>query len=264
MKCPFCGVEIDDGSFFCTSCGNKLIESPADSDENDNLPEADNLTDLTICFDEISDAETTATDDASVDIMEENVSTDEESFTISAEALDESDESQPENSEATEEEANEEQESGQPEGEEISDELAIQEDQPLTSDANGRLSLAVILLSAALLAMIGFLLLDKVLSLTPADSRATTIQIVSQSEDVKIKAGTLTEFFVDARGTNLTYQWYVKKSGEQMWHAWKNHDMPKTASKANETWDGMQVYCMIIDNNRTSLASDIITVTIEK
>ena len=49
-----------------------------------------------------------------------------------------------------------------------------------------------------------------------------------------------------------------------MWHVWKNHDMPKTASKANETWDGMQVYCMIVDNNRTSLASDIITITIEK
>ena len=263
MKCPFCGVEIDDGSFFCTSCGNKLIESPADKDENDNLPEADNLTDLTICFDEISNTETTATDDENGDALMEDVS-DESDEEADEEAFDESDENQPENSEATEEEANEDQESGQPEDEEISDELAVQEEQALTSDANGRLSLAVILLSAALLAMIGFLLLDKVLSLTPADSRATTIQIVSQSEDVKIKAGTLTEFFVDARGTNLTYQWYVKKSGEQMWHVWKNHDMPKTASKANETWDGMQVYCMIVDNNRTSLASDIITITIEK
>ena len=74
MKCPFCGVEIDDGSFFCTSCGNKLIESPADKDENDNLPEADNLTDLTICLDEISNSETTATDDENGDALMEDVS----------------------------------------------------------------------------------------------------------------------------------------------------------------------------------------------
>ena len=77
-----------------------------------------------------------------------------------------------------------------------------------------------------------------------------------------VKPGTVTEFFVDAEGTNLTYQWYVKKSGEQLWHLWKGHDNFKTTSKANESWDGMQVFCLFTDEYGNTASSGCATIYI--
>ena len=135
---------------------------------------------------------------------------------------------------------------------------------PVNHVGNGTLAVAIALLYIALFAVIIFLFFDKLYTNHSANSQATTIHILSQSEDVNVKAGTPTEFFIDAEGTNLTYQWYYRKSGDQMWHVWKNHTKSTTKSTANSSWDGMEVYCTITDNNRTTVASDIITITIEK
>lgn len=157
-------------------------------------------------------------------------------------------------------------EAEEPQPEESGDAPAPASASPVSGAAagNGKLSLAVLMLSVALLAIIGYLFIDKLMTFRAASSPATTIRIISQTENISVKPDTHTEFYVDASGTNLSYQWYVRKNGEQMWHVWKNHNDPKTVADANESWDGMQVYCMITDNNRTSVASDVITISIEK
>ena len=221
MTCPICGANNEDSSLFCISCGNRL-DTDRSANADDSFVANERNDDLTIAFDEESDTLTSFIgdeDEAKEDLLSDFP--DESSEEAVQEAL-----------------------AGD---EELSEEIPETAD-PAAHNSNDKLSLAIVLLSAALFAIIGFLFIDKILSLKPSDSRAST----------------LTQFFVDAQGTNLTYQWYVKKNGEQLWHAWKSHNDFKTASKANESWDGMQVYCMITDNNRTAIASDIITVTIEK
>ena len=320
MKCTFCGAELEEGTFFCTSCGNRIdngstaspIPEPQEfKDEeysDDNMTtafEAEDESEPSVSEDEdsisISLDEIVEEDEPSDNTDEElsqDISLGEEADDTAAEPSSESyyapeeaseeyydkgaQETFPSDSSSYSEEDNyetqiidsvEDQNSAEVQDEVLpasvqdADELPVQVPaavSPVPSGSSAKLSFAIVMLSAALFAICGFLFIDKLVSLTPSDSRASTIRIVSQSQDITVKPGTATEFYVDAEGTNLTYQWYVKKSGEQLWHLWKSHDSFKTNSKANESWDGMQVYCMIVDNNRTSAASEIITISIEK
>lgn len=251
MKCKYCGEELENDSQFCTSCGMRMDVSDSDESVSEDVFSATDDDDaITMPLDGNDDSDITDYSDEPDALSGEDDNAAEED---GAEFL--SDES--ESTEAQDEASSED------EGQNVVETQTDESKKTGSADA-GKMMLAIVMLSATLLAAIGYLFIDKLLSIPHPDSRASTITIVSQSEDITVKAGTPTEFFVDAHGTNLTYQWYVKKSGEQLWHAWKNHDKPKTTSKSNESWDGMQVYCMIIDNNRTSLASEIITIKIEK
>ncbi len=267
MTCPICGANNEDSSLFCISCGNRL-DTDRSANADDSFVANERNDDLTIAFDEESDTLTSFIgdeDEAKEDVLSDGKEegTTDEDYTGTEEVFEDSEEMQSAGSQFPDESSEEAVQEALAGDEELSEEIPETAD-PAAHNSNDKLSLAIVLLSAALFAIIGFLFIDKILSLKPSDSRASTIRIISQSEDVTVKPGTLTQFFVDAQGTNLTYQWYVKKNGEQLWHAWKSHNDFKTASKANESWDGMQVYCMITDNNRTAIASDIITVTIEK
>ena len=105
---------------------------------------------------------------------------------------------------------------------------------------------------------------------TPVESTESTAStepsfaIIRQPENMLFVPGSCITLSLKAQGTGLQYQWYYRKSGDQMWHIWKNHTKSTTKSTANSSWDGMEVYCTITDNNRTTVASDIITITIEK
>ncbi len=130
--------------------------------------------------------------------------------------------------------------------------------------AGGKTSLAIIILSAALFALAAFLFVDK-LFLSNADTlRNSSIMIVSQPKDIVVREGAKVTFFVEANGDNLSYQWYYRKSGDKNWHVWNKHNQAKTNAIANNSWNDMQVYCTITDNNRTTVATDIVNITIEK
>ena len=89
----------------------------------------------------------------------------------------------------------------------------------------------------------------EVLSLT------SVLKITSEPEDITAKVGEKTVFSVKAQGVGLKYQWYYKKAGASDWSVWKNHTTPTTSAVANHTWDGMRVYCKVIDSSNHSVSS---------
>ncbi len=102
------------------------------------------------------------------------------------------------------------------------------------------------------------------------DSNAAVVTITGKTElvespkDVTAAPGEICSFSVTASGTGLSYQWYFKKKGASAWSLWKGHTSAATSAKANDTWDGMKVCCVIQDSNGKTLSSSAATVTIQR
>ncbi len=93
-----------------------------------------------------------------------------------------------------------------------------------------------------------------------SDGRPITITV--QPSDVTTASGKRVKFSVRAQGAkSLAYQWYYKKKGAKNWSIWKGHTTPDTYAAANDTWNGMQVYC-VIDDTTNHISSAVATVTI--
>ena len=86
------------------------------------------------------------------------------------------------------------------------------------------------------------------------------LKITTQPSDVVTNVGDTTQFAVKAQGSGLKYQWYFRKAGVTAWTLWKGHITATTSAVANDTWDGMQVYCKISDNLGASVNSQPSTV----
>ena len=76
------------------------------------------------------------------------------------------------------------------------------------------------------------------------------IHINQQPQNVTTFAGKTVSFAVDAEITGdtshtLLYQWYYKKKGAKNWSKWNGHTTATTSAVANESWNGMQVYCEV-------------------
>ncbi len=287
MICGNCGKTLDDNSMFCTSCGhiaqrdalqNQQSEQPEaavvlneESDAfsaDDNSGAAERVDEAQIIEALSSENLTEKNDDASSDELTEvfeEIS--EEGFTDSFQEDLQAD-LQEDLQEDLREDFQEDFREGAGESlEEIFDEsgnqTAEEQNDRAAKGANGKMIIAIIMLSAALLAVTGLYIIDKVFYNKPAQVQPSTILIVTQPEDLSLKENDNAVFYVEAEGLNLTYQWYYRKAGDEMWHLWKTHDKAKTKAVANKSWDGMQVYCTITDNNRNTVASDIATITVE-
>ena len=92
---------------------------------------------------------------------------------------------------------------------------------------------------------------------------SNVLRITAEPEDITAKAGDNVRFSVKAQGTGLKYQWYYKKAGVSAWSIWKNHTTATTYAPANNTWDGMQVYCKITDSANHSLSSRAAVIMID-
>ena len=86
------------------------------------------------------------------------------------------------------------------------------------------------------------------------------IVIQTQPTDVTTSAGSTAKFSVKAQGSGLQYQWYYKKAGAGAWSLWRGHTTATTSAVANDTWDGMQVYCLVTDGSGASLNSQPATI----
>ena len=102
---------------------------------------------------------------------------------------------------------------------------------------------------------------------TTAVSNPATITIIQaptitqQPKNIAVYSGSTATFTVKATGSGtLRYQWYIKKSGGT-WKAWSGHTTASTSAASNDTWNNMQVRCVVTDNNG-STTSSAATVTI--
>ena len=76
---------------------------------------------------------------------------------------------------------------------------------------------------------------------------SSSINITSQPYNVSVNAGADATFAVRATGDGLKYQWYYKKSGASAWTAWNGRIAPTFTVSSNDTWNNMQVRCVITD-----------------
>ena len=88
--------------------------------------------------------------------------------------------------------------------------------------------------------------------------------ITQQPSDIRTRADVNVTFETFAKGKNLSYQWYYKKSGSPGWSVWKKHTSPKTFATANSSWNGMRVYCRITDQSGSSVATRAALISLEE
>ena len=85
--------------------------------------------------------------------------------------------------------------------------------------------------------------------------------IVTQPANVTVKNGESMTVSVKAKGTGLTYQWYFKKSGQTAFSAWSGRTHASETCTPNETWNGIQLYCVVKDSIGQKVQSKTIKVT---
>ena len=83
-----------------------------------------------------------------------------------------------------------------------------------------------------------------------------------QYGELTVGAGKNVNFYVEAVGKELTYQWYYKKTGQTAWNKWNGKTTSSITVTSNSTWNGMLVHCVITDQNGYKLTSNDIKVKI--
>ena len=91
-----------------------------------------------------------------------------------------------------------------------------------------------------------------------------SVRITAQSGDVTVAEGRLAYFSAVARGDDLRYSWYVRKSGSLGALPWKGHGSFCEAAVADASWDGAQVYCVISDRAGRQFMTEPVTVSVER
>ena len=91
----------------------------------------------------------------------------------------------------------------------------------------------------------------------------TKLRIISQPPDRILSPEENAAFEIKAIGEgNLRYQWYYRKAGSEEWNIWQGHDAAVTYAVANDSWQGMQVKCIITDEAGAIAESRIVNISI--
>ena len=90
----------------------------------------------------------------------------------------------------------------------------------------------------------------------------SAIKITSQPQSRTVTQGDSLTISVKASGSGLKYQWYYKKKGQTSWSVWNGRTHASETVTPNNTWNGIQLYCLIKDGSGSSLKSGTATVTL--
>ena len=100
------------------------------------------------------------------------------------------------------------------------------------------------------------------------NSRIATVTVRSdlvistQPTDQTAVSGKPVTLSLQAKGTGLIYQWYYKKAGQTSWSKWSGRTHASETVTPNESWNGIQLYCVVIDSTGKTVQSDTVTVTV--
>ena len=96
-------------------------------------------------------------------------------------------------------------------------------------------------------------------------SLRTKLRIVSQPSDKSLLPDDDVKFEIKAVGEgSLQYQWYYKKSGSDDWNVWWGHDAAVTYATVNDSWQGMQIRCVVTDESGASVESRTVNITLNE
>ncbi len=109
----------------------------------------------------------------------------------------------------------------------------------------------------------GKLTWDAIVSASGSGLSSGSVAITSHPASVTVTSGDSVRFTVKATGSGLKYQWYYRKAGASGWSLWENHTTASTAAVSNDTWNGMQVKCVVTDGSGKTAESKAATVTLK-
>ena len=100
-------------------------------------------------------------------------------------------------------------------------------------------------------------------ALTSDTAKLTVLpKITEQPKDASGTVGDTATFSVKATGSGLTYQWYVKKAGENAFTAWNKKTAASVSTPIYASWNGTQFYCVVTDANGGTQQSDTVMLTV--
>ena len=88
--------------------------------------------------------------------------------------------------------------------------------------------------------------------------------IIRQPQSMEISLGESVTLSLKAQGNDLQYQWYYKKSGQAQFAVWKNRTHASETVTPPESWDGIQLYCIVTDRYGVSVQSESAIIQITK
>ncbi len=74
------------------------------------------------------------------------------------------------------------------------------------------------------------------------------LKITTQPTDKTISLGGSVTLSLKAQGEGLTYQWYYKKAGQTSFSLWNGRTHASETVTPNATWNGIQLYCIVKEN----------------
>ncbi len=87
--------------------------------------------------------------------------------------------------------------------------------------------------------------------------------VTEQPQSVSVPAGGKITFSVNAKGDNVTCQWYYRRSENKEWVLWEDKTEWQISAIANTAWNGMQVRCVLTDKWGHSTVSQTATVSLQ-
>ena len=81
-------------------------------------------------------------------------------------------------------------------------------------------------------------------------------RITSQPQSRTVKKGSAITVSLKATGTGLQYQWYFKKKTQTAWTLWNGRTHASETVTPNDTWDGIQLYCLVKDISGATVRSN--------
>ena len=88
------------------------------------------------------------------------------------------------------------------------------------------------------------------------------LKFLSHPENVNVNEGDAATFSVTVQGNGLTYRWYYAEKGGTGWILWEGQNTSTASGKAEKSWNGRQVYCVVTDENGESISSNLASITV--
>ena len=89
------------------------------------------------------------------------------------------------------------------------------------------------------------------------------LTVVTHPVSKTVTAGRSVDFTVTARGMGeYSYQWYRRMKGDTSWSLWNAQTSQKLTVKAEESMNGMQVYCRVSDESGARINSSSAALTV--